>query len=122
MDGSAIDPQMGVPLCTADDDSIGSISTNQSQNFCFAIKSLIGKDSKKAYKDFTDFFKFFENVKSFRLPTSELGLTIMPMDVWSHQECVAHLQIIHKCRSTGNWKMLKFSIKDCLELSFDSSH
>jgi len=48
-DGRAIDPQTGVPLCTADDDTFGTIFTNQSRNFCFAIKSLIGKDSKKAY-------------------------------------------------------------------------
>jgi hypothetical protein len=59
-DGRAIDPQTGVPLCTADDDNFGSIFSNQSRNFCFAIKSLIGKDSKKAYKEFADFFKFFE--------------------------------------------------------------
>jgi hypothetical protein len=31
-DGRAIDPQMGVLLCTADDDTFGSIFTNQSQN------------------------------------------------------------------------------------------
>jgi hypothetical protein len=68
MDGRAIDPQTGVPLYTADDDNFGSIFTNQSWNFYFAIKSLIGKDLKKAYKEFADFFKFFENVKSFRLP------------------------------------------------------
>jgi hypothetical protein len=97
-DGRAIDPQTGVPLCTADDDTFGTIFTNQSRNFCFAIKSLIGKDSKKAYKEFKDIFKFFENVKKFGLPVSELGPAIMPMDVWSPQD----LSSIWKCLNTGS--------------------
>jgi hypothetical protein len=96
MDGRAINPQTGVPLCTADDDTFGSIFTNQSRKFCFAIKSLIGKDSKKAYKEFTDFFNFFENVKRFGLPASELGQAIMPIDVQSPQD----LSSIWKCLNT----------------------
>ena len=79
-DGRAIDPQTGIPFCT-DDGTFSRIFTNQSQNFCFAMKSLIGKDSKKAYKEFSDFFRFFEQVKKFGLPASELGPAIMPMDV-----------------------------------------
>jgi hypothetical protein len=97
-DGRAIDPQTGVPLCTAYDDNFGSIFSNQSRNFCFVIKSLIGKDSKKAYKEFADFFKFFENVKRFGLPASEVGQQLMPMDVWSPQD----LSSIWKCLNTGS--------------------
>ena len=37
-----------------------------------------GKNSKKADKEFTFFFKYFENVKTFGLPVSELGPAIMP--------------------------------------------
>jgi hypothetical protein len=98
MDGRAINPQTGVPLCTADDDNFGSIFSNQSRNFCFAIKSLIGKDSKKAYKEFSDFFKFFEGVKRFGIPASEVGQQLMPMDVWSPQD----LSSIWKCLNTGS--------------------
>ena len=101
-DGRAIDPQTGVPLCTADDDTLGSIFTNESWNFYFAIKSLIGKDSKKNYKEFTDFF--FENVKKFGLPVAELGLAIMPMDVWSPRD----LSSIWKCLNTGSGAFLSF--------------
>jgi hypothetical protein len=56
-DGRAIDPQTGIPLCT-DDDTFSRIFANQSQNFCCAMKSLTGKDSKKAYREFSDFFAF----------------------------------------------------------------
>jgi len=48
-DGRAIDPQTGVPLCTADDDTFGSM----------------------------DFFNFFESKKKFGLLNSELGLAVM---------------------------------------------
>jgi hypothetical protein len=32
----------------------------QSRNYCFAVKSLLGKDSKDAYKEFKDFFAFLK--------------------------------------------------------------
>jgi hypothetical protein len=47
------------------------------------LKSLIGKDYKKACKEFADFFRFIEQVKKYDLPASELGPRIMPMDIWS---------------------------------------
>jgi hypothetical protein len=31
----------------------------QSRNYCFAVKSLLGKDNKDAYEEISDFFKFF---------------------------------------------------------------
>ncbi len=57
-DGRAIDPLSGIPLCTVHHETFGRMFTNQSQNFCFAMKSLIGKDSKKGYKKFSEFFQF----------------------------------------------------------------
>ncbi len=53
-----IDPQSGIPLCTVHDKTFGRMFINQSQNFCSAMKSLIGKDSKKAYEEFSFFFLF----------------------------------------------------------------
>ncbi len=79
--GRAIDPRSGIPLCTVHHETFGRMFSNQSRNFCFAMKSLIGNDSKKAYKEFSDFFQFFERVKKFGLPASELGPAIMPMDI-----------------------------------------
>jgi hypothetical protein len=62
------------------------------------MKSLIKKDSKKAYKEFSDFFKFFEYVKKNGLPASELGPRILPLDIWSPQD----LSSIWKCLNTGS--------------------
>jgi hypothetical protein len=53
-DRRAIDPKDGVPLST--DGVLGRIFKVQSRNYCFAMKSLLGKDCKKAYKEFSDFF------------------------------------------------------------------
>ncbi len=97
-DSRAIDPRDGSPLCTVDDATFGRIFHNQSRNYCFAMKSLIGKDSKRAYKQFSDFFQFFERVKKFGLPASELGPRIMPMEIWSPQD----LSSIWKCLNTGS--------------------
>jgi hypothetical protein len=49
-DGRAVDPQMGIQLCTGGDETFSRIFSMQSQNFCFATNSLIGKDPKTAYK------------------------------------------------------------------------
>jgi hypothetical protein len=97
-DHRALDPCDGVPLCTMDGETLGQIFNNQSRNSCFAMKSLIGKDSKRAYKEFTDFFSFFERVKKFGLPASELGPRILPLDIWSPQD----LSSIWKCLGTGS--------------------
>jgi hypothetical protein len=61
-DGRAIDPRDGSPP-SMDDVSFGHIFNNQSRNYCFTIQSLIGKDTKRAYKEFANLFKFFENIK-----------------------------------------------------------
>jgi hypothetical protein len=46
--GRAIDPQTGVPLCTADDDTFGSIFKNQSRNFCFAMEKTLRKPTRSS--------------------------------------------------------------------------
>ncbi len=66
-DQRAIDPFTGIPLSTVDNENFGRIFSNQSRNYCFAMKSLLGKDCKRAYKEFADFFKFFERVKKYGL-------------------------------------------------------
>jgi hypothetical protein len=95
-DGRAIDPRDGSPL-SMDDVSFGRIFNNQSRNYCFAMKSLIGKDTKRAYKEFADLFKFFENVKKNGLSASELGPAIFPMEIW----CPQDLSSIWKSLNTG---------------------
>jgi hypothetical protein len=88
----------GVELCTVNHEHFGRIFANQSRNYCFAMKSLIGKDSKVAYKEFSDFFRFFERLKKHGLPASDLGPAILPMDIWSPQD----LSSIWKCLNTGS--------------------
>jgi hypothetical protein len=97
-DARAIDPRDGSPLCMTMDEMMGRMFHNQSRNNCFALKSLIGKDCKKAYKEFADFFQFFEVVKRYGLAASELGPSIMAMDIWSPQD----LSSVWKCLSTGS--------------------
>jgi hypothetical protein len=46
VDKRAVDPQTGWPLCTFTEDLLGLAFTCQSCNFCFIMKSLIGKDTK----------------------------------------------------------------------------
>jgi len=55
-DARAIDPKDGTPLCSKG--VFGRIFKVQSRNYCFAMKSLLGKDCKDAYKEFADFFFF----------------------------------------------------------------
>jgi hypothetical protein len=97
-DARAIDPRDGSPLCMTIDEMMGLMFLNQSQNNCFALKSLIEKDCKKAYKEFADFFQFFKEVKRYGLPVSEHGPRIMAMDIWSPQD----LSTVWKCSSTGS--------------------
>jgi hypothetical protein len=54
-DAMAIDLRDGTPMCFFDDDAFVRVLKTQSRNYCFAMKSLIGKDSKKAYREFHDF-------------------------------------------------------------------
>jgi len=79
-DPQAIDPRDGSPLCLNNVENYGRIFNNKSQNYCFAMQSLIGKDTKSTYQEFVDFFNFFENAKRLGLPASEQGSRIMPMD------------------------------------------
>jgi hypothetical protein len=51
-DPRAIDPRDGSPLCLNNVENYGRIFNNQSRNYCFAMQSLIGKDTKSAYQEF----------------------------------------------------------------------
>ena len=51
-DARAIDPRDGTSMCFFDDAAFVRVFKTQSRNYCFAMKSLIGKDSKKAYREF----------------------------------------------------------------------
>jgi hypothetical protein len=85
-DSQAVDPRDGYPMCTKDDGPFGRLFHNQSQNYCFAEKSLIGKDTKKAYQKFADIFNFFANRKKHCLPASELGPAIYSVETWIPQD------------------------------------
>jgi hypothetical protein len=94
-DHRAVDPRSGIPLSC--DGLFGRIFKVQSRNYCFALKSLLGKDCKTAYKEFSDFFLFFEQLKKYGLPESALGPRIMPMEIWSPQD----LSSVWKSLNTG---------------------
>jgi hypothetical protein len=97
-DRRAIDPRDGSPLSSAPDGVVGRIFKVQSRNYCFAFKSLLGKDCKHAYKEFGDFFQFFERLKREGLPESQYGPRLFAMDVWSPQD----LSSIWKSLNTGS--------------------
>lgn len=69
----------------------------QSRNYCLILKTLLGKDSKASYREFTDVFKFFEKVMAEGLPADEIGPRIMPIIIWSPQD----LSSIWKSLNTG---------------------
>jgi len=98
-DCRATDPRDGSPLCSSADGLVGRIFKVQSRNYCFAFKSLLGKDCKNAYKELTDFFRSFKRLKREGLPESEFGPRLLfKMDVWSMQ----HLSSIWKSLNTGS--------------------
>jgi hypothetical protein len=71
-DHRAIDARDGVPLSSLANGVFSRIFKVQSRNYCFALKSLLGKDCKSAYREFSNFFLFFERLKSNGLPETEL--------------------------------------------------
>jgi hypothetical protein len=123
-DARAIDPKDGTPLCS--DGVFGRIFKVQSRNYCFPMKSLLGKDCKDAYKEFSDFFLFFECLQKYGLAESELGPAIMPMHIWSPQDLSSvwkslntgggarkngNNHFCHLCPCTGN-TIAKFKVDD----------
>jgi hypothetical protein len=72
-DSRAIDPRDGSPLSYSEDGVFGNLFRVQSRNYCFILKSLLGKDSKKASAEFKDVFKFFDNLMAHGLPENENG-------------------------------------------------
>jgi hypothetical protein len=53
-DPRAIDPRDGTPLAYSQEGISGNIFKVQSRNYCFIMKTLLGKDSKAAYREFAD--------------------------------------------------------------------
>ncbi len=47
-DARAVDPRDGTPISYVED-GVGCLVSTQSRNYCFALKSLVRKDSKPAY-------------------------------------------------------------------------
>jgi hypothetical protein len=87
----------GTPMCFFDDAAFVRLFKTQSRNYCFAMKSLIGKDSKRPIDSFAIFFAFFEGVKKFGLPESEL-CPLIPLIIAKSQQ---DLSSIWKCLNTG---------------------
>ncbi len=96
-DPHAIEPRDGTPLVYMKEGVLGNIFRVQSRNFCLIMKTLLGKGSKAAYHEFTDIFKFFENLMKDGLPANDFGPRIMPVMVWSPQD----LSSIWKSLNTG---------------------
>jgi len=96
-DGRAVDPTDGMPLSFMEE-GVGRLFNTQSRNYCFALKSLLGRDTKEAYKEFADFFSFFESLKNEGLPASPFGPRIQPIIVLSTQD----LSSVWKCLGTGS--------------------
>jgi hypothetical protein len=61
------------------------------------MKTLLGKDSKAAYREFADVFKVFEKLMLEGLPENEHGPRIMPLLIWSPQD----MSSIWKSLNTG---------------------
>jgi hypothetical protein len=96
-DHRAIDPRDGSPLSYNEPGIFGNLFKVQSRNYCFVLKSLLGKDSKKAYQEFKDVFDFFDMVMKEGLPNNNNGPQLMPILIWSPQD----LSSIWKCLNTG---------------------
>jgi hypothetical protein len=96
-DSRAIDPRDGSPLSYNEDGVFGNIFQVQSRNYCFIMKSLLGKDNKAAYEHFHDVFKFFDDVMANGLSRDGDEPAIQPITIWSPQD----LSSIWKCLNTG---------------------
>jgi hypothetical protein len=91
-DPRAVDPRDGKRL-SCFGDGMGCIFSTKSCHCCFAVKSLLGKDSKEAYQEFSDFFFFLERIMREGLPALPLGPCILHINVLSPQD----LSSIWKC-------------------------
>jgi hypothetical protein len=90
-DPRAVDPHDGKPL-SCFGDGMGHILARKSCNYCFAIKCLLGKDSKEAYQEFSDFFSFFERLMKEGLLASDC----------SGAQKNGNTHFCHVCPCTGN--------------------
>jgi len=97
-DSQLVDPRIGSPMYTIDDGPSDQLLDNQSQIYCLAMKSLIGKDTKKSLIEVCRLYLiFFENLKKHGLLASELGPEIYPAETWIPHD----LAIIRKHLNTG---------------------
>jgi flagellar biosynthesis regulator FlbT len=97
-DARVIDPRDGSPLSYQEDGVFGNLFRVQSRNYCFIMKTLLGKDSKAAYREFSDVFLFFEKVFKEGLPENRHGPKIVPLLIWSPQD----LSSLWKSLNTGS--------------------
>jgi len=97
-DPRAIDPRDGSPLAYQEDGVFGNLFRVQSRNYCFVMKTLLGKDSKAAYREFSDVFLFFEKFFKEGLPANEHGPRLLPLLIWSPQD----LSSLWKSLNTGS--------------------
>jgi hypothetical protein len=50
------------------------------------MKSLLGKDSKRAYAEFKDVFRFFDNLMAIEPPADTGDPRKMPIFIWCPQD------------------------------------
>jgi hypothetical protein len=74
------------------------------RNYCLAVKSLLGKDTEDACKEFSDFF--FERVQREGLAASGLGPRIMPLIVWSPQDLSSRWRCLNKGCVNRKWRLI----------------
>jgi hypothetical protein len=72
-DRRAIDPRDRSPLSYNEPGIFGNLYKVQSRNYCFLLKSLLGKDSKKAYQEFKDVFEFFDMLMKEDYPITKMA-------------------------------------------------
>jgi len=99
-DKRTVNPRDGSPLSSLDDE-FGRIFNVQSRNYCFAVKSLLGKDNKDAYEEISDFFKFF-------WACAERGLSsigVRSKDITSNSVEPTRLKYSLKVPQYGKWSM-----------------
>ena len=96
-DLDAVDPRTSIPISREEDGVFGRIYSNQGRNYCFVLKSLLGKDMKAAYQEFKDLIDFFDKVMQEGIPASKFDPVIKRLNIWSPQD----MSSIWKCLNTG---------------------
>ena len=80
-----------LPLCLQCE-TIRQICNVQSQNYCFIVQMLLGKDSKKVYMVFKSLFGFCDKLMEQGLPASTHGPVLKPFKtVTPHKTWVTYV-------------------------------